>query len=846
MGMSLSNLQYYSVLQDFRRTRRRADLEQIITFLKGKSASLLPYEDVRRKLTITGSERRELQEVSLDAIVGSVSRYHDFTRGFLPKHEREKERWATIETLVNGAEGGLPPIELYQIGNVYFVYDGNHRVSVARQVGATLIEAYVYEIQTNVTISPDIQPDDMILKEEYSKFLARTHLNDLRRVSDDFQATVPGKYHILEEQIELHRYIMGVEQQRTISYKEAVTHWYDTIYLAIVQLIEELGILRDFPDRTATDLYLWISEHRSLVRQLGTAYNEAYVTEIWNKISVSSEERTDELIIHTEYHDFIEHTHVDILRPEADLRVTLPGKYRDLEEHIKVHRYFMGLEQKREIRYSEAVTHWYDGVYLPFVRVIREQQILEEFPGRTETDLYLWLSEHRTVSRQVDTSHTEVYLSEIWMNTRTLPYVHLDELIVKVEYVDFLAHTGLHELRPKADLMVSTPGKYRVIEEHIDVHRYFMGVEQKREIPYAEAVVHWYDTVYCPILDLTVEQRILRDFPDLTATDLYLWLSEHQSVLKKQVGHQVSLEAASADLVYRFGSKKSSPIFSRLGKKLLDVIIPGKQEEDISARQQRKIDLAERRKEHLFTEILVPINGQKHGWHVLEQALEIARREDAYVTGLHVVSSEHLRYKETTLMVKDHFDQRCNVLGIQGTLIIEIGDIVQKICEYACGADLVILHAIHVPNVKSVPKLHSEFRAMNRRCSCSILALPEEVSPLNRALLVYDGTQKSNEALFASTYLAGCWGMSLVILTENIDAQARSFVKSYFKRRNVEAAFVQQRGTLKESLPKIVRESNSDVIIIGGYGEHPIWEFIFGRPVDQVLGNVQKSVLICR
>ena len=64
-------------------------------------------------------------------------------------------------------------------------------------------------------------------------------------------------------------------------------------------------------------------------------------------------------------------------------------------EHIAVHRYFMGLDLKRDISEQEAVTHWYDKVYLPIVKVIRKSRILKEFPGKTEGDLYLWVLDHQ-------------------------------------------------------------------------------------------------------------------------------------------------------------------------------------------------------------------------------------------------------------------------------------------------------------------------------------------------------------------------------------------------------------------------------------------------------------------
>ncbi|MDY0091871.1 MAG: universal stress protein [Candidatus Vecturithrix sp.] len=842
----MSNLQYYSALQDFRRARRQAQLEQILAFLKGTSSALLSYEEVAAKLKAVKTRQRELREIPIDAIVGSVNRYQDFTRNFLPKRDNDLERWTAIDVLATGAEGGLPPIEAYQIGEVYFVYDGNHRVSVARQLGATVVEAYITRVNVDVELTPDIQPDELILKAEYADFLAKTHLDRLRSLREDFQVTAPGKYEQLVEQIDIHRYFMAMEQQREIPYQEAVIRWYDDIYLPLVQIIEEQGILHDIPHRTATDLYLWVSEHRPHARHLGILYDEAYITEIWEKIPPSSQKDADQVIIDTEYHAFLARTQIRRFFPDADLRVTVPGKYRILEDHISVHRYFMGLEQKRDIPYHEAVVHWYDTVYLPLVRLIQDQHMQDEFSEKTLTDLYLWISEHRSISRQIDASHNEIYVSENWANIKSFPYIHLDELIVKVEYIDFLAYTHLLELRPKADLSVSAPGQYRILEEHIDVHRYFMGLDQKREIAYHEAVTDWYDQIYLPVLKVIVEQHLLRDFPDLTATDLYLWISEHRDSLEKHLNESVSIEAAAADLVHRFGSKRSAPIFSRLGQKFLDVVGSRTQETERSLLLRQKTDFAERRQDHLFTNILVPINGKPDGWLMVEQALKIAEREEAVLVGLLVVPSEHLRYKETVLNLQHQFEQRCRDAGVQGELFIETGDFAQKICEYAHQVDLVLLHLLYASDSPTVPRLQGEFRGINRRCARSIFALSDEVVAFDRALLTYDGSQKAKEALFVSAYLAGCWGVSLVVLTEQVDAHTRSFAKSYLKRRNIDAVFVQQRGKLRDTLPKVMQEYQIDFMIIGSYGERPVRDFLFGRPVDQMLTYLQRPILICR
>jgi hypothetical protein len=236
-------------------------MEAIMARLTGKSIDLLSYEDVRQKLKGRGSIARGLQDIPLNAIVGSVGRYTDFTRSFLPRRDSNQQRWARVKEKVTDL-GGLPPIEVYQIGEAYFVQDGNHRVSVARELDATHIQAYVTEIRTRVPLSPDDQPDDLILKAEYANFLEQTQVDKLRPESD-LSVTVPGQCRKLEEHIQVHRYFMGLEQKREIPYQEAVAHWYDEVYLPVVHVIQEQGILRDFPQRTETDLYLWVSQHRA-------------------------------------------------------------------------------------------------------------------------------------------------------------------------------------------------------------------------------------------------------------------------------------------------------------------------------------------------------------------------------------------------------------------------------------------------------------------------------------------------------------------------------------------------------------------------------------------------------
>jgi nucleotide-binding universal stress UspA family protein len=254
-------MSFYSAIMDFRRARRKAERERLAALLRGKSADLLAFEEVRRLLKGKTGQYLGLKDIPLDAIVGSVGRYNDFTRSFLPLQDETEQRWARVQIQADKLQG-LPPIEVYQIGDAYFVRDGHHRVSVARQLGATYIQARVTHIETRVPLTPEVQPEDLILKAEYAAFLERTHLDEIR-LEANLSVTAPGRYPQLLEHIEVHHYFMGLDLQREVAYEEAVGHWYDTVYLPVVQVIREQNLLQHFPERTEADLYLWVSEHRA-------------------------------------------------------------------------------------------------------------------------------------------------------------------------------------------------------------------------------------------------------------------------------------------------------------------------------------------------------------------------------------------------------------------------------------------------------------------------------------------------------------------------------------------------------------------------------------------------------
>jgi hypothetical protein len=245
----------------FSQARRRAFFQRILGFLTGhRPGDLLSFEQVRAKLKVRGQHYVGTQTIPLDQIVGSTGRYHEFNRAFLPTQDYIRERWKRIYEVAHSLTG-FPAIDVYKIGDAYFVRDGHHRVSVLKELGATTVEATVTELDTPVPFSPDVQVGDLDLKEEYAVFLEDTVLDRLRP-EQQIEFTLPGQYRKLYEHIAVHRHFLGLGEQREIPWPEAVARWYDEVYRPVVQVIREEEILDDFPGRTEADLYLWIIEHR--------------------------------------------------------------------------------------------------------------------------------------------------------------------------------------------------------------------------------------------------------------------------------------------------------------------------------------------------------------------------------------------------------------------------------------------------------------------------------------------------------------------------------------------------------------------------------------------------------
>ena len=244
------------------RARLLADVHDFLSVLRGMNNELTPFDWVRH-LAPEGEFQLGVQAIPVDHIIGSVDRYREFDRYYLPKEKYLDERWVGVRTAqLEGKE--LPPIQVYKVGELYFVKDGNHRVSVARRQGQAYINANIIEL--NVTVPPEEGDTlkDMIIKGEYAQFLRATNLDRVSPHHKEILFTKPGRYAKLTEHIKARRYYLDLKpgRERPVTWEEAVESWYRRLYSRIVENIEAHDVMHRFPGRTEADLYLWIMDHR--------------------------------------------------------------------------------------------------------------------------------------------------------------------------------------------------------------------------------------------------------------------------------------------------------------------------------------------------------------------------------------------------------------------------------------------------------------------------------------------------------------------------------------------------------------------------------------------------------
>ncbi|HKI55372.1 MAG TPA: universal stress protein [Anaerolineales bacterium] len=575
-------LTYEVAVRDFKRARKQAAVQHLLAQLSGRSNELLAYGDVYKQLGGEGTIERGIQEIPLKAIVGSVGRYDDFTRDFLPKKDSIQERWARVKTLIFDM-AGMGPISVYQIGDVYFVRDGNHRVSVARQLGTPTISALVTEVKTKVPLAIDDDMNEVQRKARYADFLKKTKLDEWRPDAD-LQLTFCKNYHVFYSQIDAHRHKSGNDNQATIPYEEAAAKWYDQIYLPVAEIIREQGIMQFFPERTEADMYLLFVEHQ------------------------------DEL---------------------------------------------------------ESALGW---------------------------------------------------------------HIDPDSTVVNM-------------------------------------------LEEKTGAPHS--VLEW------------------------------------------------------------------------LGLQLYETFLPDQLHAGPEAGHWRKMHLARRKHDTLFAHILVGVPQTSQGWRSLDHAFAIAKREQSYIYGLHVIKKTKSESPASVDELRSKFDQRCQAEAVEGELAVETGDIAETILKRAAWVDLVVVSLTHPPKQQTLKRLGVGFTMLIQRCSRPLLVVPDGAdSQMDRILVAYDGSPKANEALFVAAYLGSRWNAQLVVVTvetKHTPKTALDHARAYLEKRGVgNVTYLLRPKPIGNSLLEVAEKYKSNLLIMGGFGFRPVLNLVLGSTVDQILREFKQPILICR
>lgn len=239
---------------DWSRARRKVLYQRVVCAVTQCSVDMMSFGDVNKRLHLGAARTRGLQHIPLDKVKGSVGRYEEFTSAFLPRQEFLQNRWTKVEELM--LAGKAPPIDVYKVGDAYFVVDGNHRVSVAKQLGRDTIEAYVTEFATPFDLGPDDDVDGLFVEAEQAAFLQQVGESNADEAGKIILSCA-GCYRDLSGQLEAYRAGMETRDGRPATTAEAFVAWHDEVYKEAIRSIRREGFMDMFPERTEADLFIW-------------------------------------------------------------------------------------------------------------------------------------------------------------------------------------------------------------------------------------------------------------------------------------------------------------------------------------------------------------------------------------------------------------------------------------------------------------------------------------------------------------------------------------------------------------------------------------------------------------
>ncbi|MEN8199127.1 MAG: Lrp/AsnC ligand binding domain-containing protein [Thermodesulfobacteriota bacterium] len=207
------------------------------------------FDQIRETEKAYETVKRGVESIPLDKIKGSVGRYSDFDQQFRLNGSGKQDRLQSLTKAMSEGQA-IPPISLYQIKDGYYIVDGHHRVTVARNLKQSHIQANILEL-----LPSDETPENRL-------YLEKIDFRDKAGLTQVVDFSEPGQSTYLFEQVTRHQQFLAEETHQEVSLQEAGADWYRSIYLPLKTLIQNSGLLNSFPNRTIDDLYLYISSHQ--------------------------------------------------------------------------------------------------------------------------------------------------------------------------------------------------------------------------------------------------------------------------------------------------------------------------------------------------------------------------------------------------------------------------------------------------------------------------------------------------------------------------------------------------------------------------------------------------------
>ncbi len=449
---------------------------------------------------------------------------------------------------------------------------------------------------------------------------------------------------------------------------------------------------------------------------------------------------------------------------------------------------------------------------------------------------------HRvSVARQLNTQTISAYVTEVETRVPLSADDDPNEIICKARYADFLEKTNLDKLRPDANLVMTFCGRFCWYLDRLDAYHKAMG----KDVSYSDAVADWYDNEYLPVVKLMRKQGVMRNFPDRSEADLFLLLHEHRDEMEAALGWEIDAETAVTNLADQEHG------FRKVVSRVVDAIVPDELEDGPTPGKWRKQQLAVGRRNRLFADYLVALSGSEPDWNMLNLVIPLAQRENDRLLGLHVVPSQSEIDSPYVQALQEKFEARCQAAGLTGEFAVEVGDVADTIVRRAAWADLVVTSLTHPPGLQPLARLSHGFNRLVQQCPRPILAVPTgATSTFGRPLLAYDGSPKSDEALYIATYFKIRWDISLVVLTvetENTPPETLDKARHYIEQYGItDVTYVLRQKPIAEAVLETAVAHDRNSIIMGGFGYRPVKHLVLGSTVDYILREFGEPVLICR